>query len=158
MLDPPRDGIHSKALPKILDYGVDRIVYISCKVTSLARDLEMIQGRGYELVKCRAVDQFCQTVHTECVCLLSRKQEGWGSVTIHSHFTHMRKNSQQSCLLMLRILTFCLCGWSDWFQSDKNCQSASYKLCLKNLTAIFYLTVNSNKGMKISWFYHCKKR
>lgn len=76
VLDPPRDGIHSKALPKILDYGVDRIVYISCKVTSLARDLEMIQGRGYELVKCRAVDQFCQTVHTECVCLLSRKQEG----------------------------------------------------------------------------------
>lgn len=76
VLDPPRDGIHSKALPKILDYGVDRIVYISCKVTSLARDLEMIQGRGYELVKCRAVDQFCQTVHTECVCLLSKKQDG----------------------------------------------------------------------------------
>lgn len=72
VLDPPRDGIHSKALPKILDYGVDRIVYISCKVTSLARDLEMIQGRGYELVKCRAVDQFCQTVHIECVCLLEK--------------------------------------------------------------------------------------
>ncbi len=73
VLDPPRDGIHPKALPKILDYGVDRIVYISCKVTSLARDLEMIQGRGYQLVKCRAVDQFCQTVHTECVCLLEKK-------------------------------------------------------------------------------------
>ena len=41
-------------------------------MTSLARDLEMIQGRGYELVKCRAVDQFCQTVHTECVCLLEK--------------------------------------------------------------------------------------
>lgn len=78
VLDPPRDGIHPKALPKILDYQVERIVYISCKVTSLTRDLEMIQGRGYELVKCTAVDQFCQTVHTECVCLLSRKQEGCG--------------------------------------------------------------------------------
>lgn len=78
VLDPPRDGIHPKALPKILDYRADRIVYISCKVTSLARDLEMIQGRGYGLVKCTAVDQFCQTVHTECVCLLSRKQEGCG--------------------------------------------------------------------------------
>jgi 23S rRNA (uracil-5-)-methyltransferase RumA len=76
VLDPPRDGIHPKALPKILDYRVDRIVYISCKVTSLARDLEMIQGRGYKMVKCTAVDQFCQTVHTECVCLLSRKQTG----------------------------------------------------------------------------------
>lgn len=73
VLDPPRDGIHPKALPKILDYQVERIIYISCKVTSLARDLEMIQGRGYELVKCTAVDQFCETVHTECVCLLLKK-------------------------------------------------------------------------------------
>ena len=72
VLDPPRDGIHPKALPKILDYGVDKIVYISCKVTSLARDLEMIQARGYQVEKCTAVDQFCQTVHVETVCLLSK--------------------------------------------------------------------------------------
>lgn len=72
VLDPPRDGIHPKALPKILDYKVDKIVYISCKVTSLARDLEMMQGRGYEVVKCVAVDQFCETVHVESVVLLSR--------------------------------------------------------------------------------------
>lgn len=74
VLDPPRDGIHPKALPKILDYGVDKIVYISCKVTSLARDLEMIQERGYRVVKAVAVDQFVNTVHVETVCLLSRKQ------------------------------------------------------------------------------------
>lgn len=73
VLDPPRDGIHPKALPKILDYGVDTIVYISCKVTSLARDLAMFQARGYEVVKAVAVDQFCETVHVETVCLLSRK-------------------------------------------------------------------------------------
>lgn len=73
VLDPPRDGIHPKALPKILDYQVDKIVYISCKVTSLARDLAMIQDRGYEVVKCVAVDQFCETVHVECVTLLQRK-------------------------------------------------------------------------------------
>ena len=73
VLDPPRDGIHPKALPKILDYGVEKIVYISCKVTSLARDLEMIQARGYQVEKCTAVDQFCQTVHVETVVLLSRK-------------------------------------------------------------------------------------
>ena len=72
VLDPPRDGIHPKALPKILDYGVENIVYISCKATSLARDLEMIQARGYRVVKCTAVDQFCQTVHVETVCLLSK--------------------------------------------------------------------------------------
>lgn len=72
VLDPPRDGIHPKALPKILDYGVDKIVYISCKVTSLARDLEMIQERGYKVVKAVAVDQFVHTVHVETVCLLSK--------------------------------------------------------------------------------------
>ena len=75
VLDPPRDGIHPKALPKILDYGVDKIVYISCKVTSLARDLEMIQARGYKVVKAVAVDQFCHTVHVETVVLLSREEK-----------------------------------------------------------------------------------
>ena len=74
VLDPPRDGIHPKALPKILDYQVDKIVYISCKLTSLARDLEMMQGRGYEVVKCTAVDQFCGTVHVETVVLLSQQK------------------------------------------------------------------------------------
>ncbi len=74
VLDPPRDGIHPKALPKIIDYQVETIVYISCKATSLARDLEMFQGRGYEVKRCMAVDQFCQTVHVECVCLLTRNR------------------------------------------------------------------------------------
>ncbi|MBQ2986695.1 MAG: 23S rRNA (uracil(1939)-C(5))-methyltransferase RlmD [Tyzzerella sp.] len=67
VLDPPRDGIHPKALPKILDYGVDTIVYISCKVTSLARDLEMMQAKGYRVVKAVAVDQFVNTVHVEVI-------------------------------------------------------------------------------------------
>ena len=74
VLDPPRDGIHPKALPKILDYGVDRIVYISCKMTSLARDLEMMQMRGYRVEKMTAVDQFCETVHVEVVALLSNEE------------------------------------------------------------------------------------
>lgn len=75
VLDPPRDGIHPKALPKIIDYGVENIVYISCKVTSLARDLEMLQARGYEVKRCVAVDQFCETVHVETVALLTRKKD-----------------------------------------------------------------------------------
>lgn len=73
VLDPPRDGIHPKALPKILDYGVERMVYISCKPTSLARDLEMFLARGYRVDKVCCVDQFCQSVHTETVCLLSNR-------------------------------------------------------------------------------------
>ena len=74
VLDPPRDGIHPKALPKIIDYGVDKLVYISCKPTSLARDLEMFLGRGYRVEKVCCVDQFCQTVHVETVVLLGRKK------------------------------------------------------------------------------------
>ena len=57
VLDPPRDGIHPKALQKIIDFGVERIVYISCKPTSLARDLELLQGRGYRVEK--AVEWTC---------------------------------------------------------------------------------------------------
>lgn len=49
ILDPPRDGVHPKALPKIINYGVPRIVYISCKPTSLARDLEVFLSRGYRV-------------------------------------------------------------------------------------------------------------
>ena len=75
VLDPPRDGIHPKALPKILEYGVGRIVYISCKMTSLARDLEMMQLAGYRVEKMTAVDQFCETVHCEVVCALSKPEK-----------------------------------------------------------------------------------
>jgi len=73
VLDPPRDGINPKALKKIIDYGVDRLVYISCKPTSLARDLEMLQECGYRVVKASAVDMFPNTVHVETVCLLYKE-------------------------------------------------------------------------------------
>ncbi len=72
VLDPPRDGIHPKALQKIIDFGVEKIVYISCKPTSLVRDLEMLQGRGYKVEKCVGVDMFPGTGHVETVCLLSK--------------------------------------------------------------------------------------
>ena len=74
ILDPPRDGIHPKALPKILSYGVDHIVYISCKATSLARDLPAFLAAGYKVEKACCVDQFCQTVHVETVVLLSQQK------------------------------------------------------------------------------------
>lgn len=73
VLDPPRDGIHPKALPKIIGYGVEHIVYISCKATSLARDLEAFLAAGYQVERACCVDQFCETVHVETICKLSRK-------------------------------------------------------------------------------------
>lgn len=72
ILDPPRDGIHPKALPKILSYGVNRIVYISCKATSLARDLPAFLAAGYHVEKVCCVDQFCQTYHIETVVKMSK--------------------------------------------------------------------------------------
>lgn len=70
VLDPPRDGIHPKALQKIINYGVDRIVYISCKPTSLIRDLVVFQEEGYRVDKAVAVDMFPGTYHVETCCLL----------------------------------------------------------------------------------------
>ena len=73
VLDPPRDGIHPKALKKILDYGVDSLVYISCKPTSLARDMEAISAAGYRIIRWGMVDMFPFTGNVETVCLLSKK-------------------------------------------------------------------------------------
>ncbi len=75
VLDPPRDGVHPKALEKIIDFGVDKMVYIACKPTSLARDLEMLQGRGYKVERIACIDLFPGTYHIETVCLLSRKAQ-----------------------------------------------------------------------------------
>ena len=72
VLDPPRDGVHPKALKKIVDYGVDTIVYISCKPTSLVRDLEYITENGYEIKKVACVDMYPYNYHVETVCLLSK--------------------------------------------------------------------------------------
>ena len=74
ILDPPRDGIHPKALPKIIAYGVERIVYISCKPTSLVRDLEVFLENGYEVERAVAVEQFPFTGNIETVCLLSNRK------------------------------------------------------------------------------------
>ncbi len=72
ILDPPRDGIHPKALSKILEYGVERMVYVSCKPTSLVRDLEMFLEKGYMVERVVAVDQFPWTANVEVVSLLQR--------------------------------------------------------------------------------------
>lgn len=73
ILDPPRDGINPKALEKIINYGVDHLVYISCKPTSLQRDLVTLQERGYRVVKVCPVDEFPMTAHTETVVLLTKE-------------------------------------------------------------------------------------
>jgi len=72
ILDPPRDGINPKALKKIINYGVQEMVYVSCKPTSLVRDLMILREAGYEVKRCCLVDMFPGTVHVECVVLMSK--------------------------------------------------------------------------------------
>lgn len=72
ILDPPREGIHPKAIRKIIDYGVENIVYISCKPTSLSQDLATFETFGYHVERVSNVDMFPGTVHVETVCLLSK--------------------------------------------------------------------------------------
>ena len=72
ILDPPRDGVHPKALGKILAYGVERIVYISCKPTSLARDLVRFLEEGYRAERVVCCDMFPWTGNVETVVLLTK--------------------------------------------------------------------------------------
>ncbi len=74
VLDPPRDGIHPKALEQIIRYGVEQMIYISCKPTSLARDLEILQERGYMAERICCVDMFPATANVETVVQLSQQK------------------------------------------------------------------------------------
>lgn len=74
ILDPPRDGIHPRALQKIIAYGVKHMVYISCKPTSLARDLEVLTKEGYRVDKVACVDMFPGTANVETICLLTKQE------------------------------------------------------------------------------------
>ena len=89
VLDPPRDGIHPKALEKIIRYGVPQMVYISCKPTSLARDLEVLQARGYHVDQVQCVDMFPFTGNVETVCLLSKLHEAKHHVNVRLDMDEM---------------------------------------------------------------------
>ena len=96
ILDPPRDGIHPKALPKIIHYGVEHIVYISCKPTSLVRDLESFLAGGYVVEKACAVDQFPWTANVETVCLLSKLHEAKHHVNVRLDMDELDITSVES--------------------------------------------------------------
>ncbi len=72
ILDPPRDGIHPKAIQKIIDYDVDRMIYISCKISSLVRDLEILLEKGYIVEKATCIDQFPWTANVETIVTLKK--------------------------------------------------------------------------------------
>ena len=96
VLDPPRDGIHPKALEKIIRYNVPQMVYISCKPTSLARDLEVLQARGYQVKKVQCVDMFPATGNCETVCLFSKLHEAKHHVNVRLDMDELDITSAES--------------------------------------------------------------
>jgi 23S rRNA (uracil1939-C5)-methyltransferase len=73
LLDPPRQGCDRAAIETLLDLLPQRLVYISCKPATLARDLELLtRGNHYHLTHVQPADFFPQTAHVECAAFLSR--------------------------------------------------------------------------------------
>lgn len=75
VLDPPRDGIHPKAIEKIIQFNADKIIYISCKPTSLVRDLNIFLNNEYRLEKVKCMDMFPHNFHVEVCVLMSRVEK-----------------------------------------------------------------------------------
>lgn len=72
VVDPPRVGIQPKALDKILEYGVDQIVYVSCNPKTLADNIKYMEYYGYKCTYLKPFDNFCFTKHIESICCLTR--------------------------------------------------------------------------------------
>lgn len=73
ILDPPRKGCDEKLLNTVVGANPERIVYVSCKPSTLARDLKYLTDKGYNVKKIVPVDMFPRTSHVECCVLLCRK-------------------------------------------------------------------------------------
>ncbi len=73
VVDPPRSGIMPKALDKIMAYGVNEMVYVSCNSKTLAENLVQLRAAGYQAVKAIAVDMFSHTSHVEVVVKLEKR-------------------------------------------------------------------------------------
>ncbi|MEG0291442.1 MAG: 23S rRNA (uracil(1939)-C(5))-methyltransferase RlmD [Anaerovoracaceae bacterium] len=72
IVDPPRKGIDPKSLDKIIKYGVEQILYISCNPKTLVDNLYYMNYFGYEIKYFKPFDNFPNTKHTECICLLQK--------------------------------------------------------------------------------------
>ena len=71
IVDPPRKGLSSGAVRKIIELSPKRLVYISCNPATLARDLKVLNESGYCIKNICAVDMFPRTANIECCCLLT---------------------------------------------------------------------------------------
>ena len=75
VVDPPRVGIHDKAVKMLAGYGIEEIVYVSCNPKTLCINLDLFRELGYEIVQMKAYDNFPMTKHVESIVLMSRKKD-----------------------------------------------------------------------------------
>lgn len=73
ILDPPRVGCMKEVLEAIASKKINKIIYVSCEPSTLARDIKYLRDRGYELIEIQPIDMFPQTYHIENVALLKLK-------------------------------------------------------------------------------------
>ena len=71
VLDPPRAGVHSRVLKRLIEVKPERIVYVSCDLGTLARDVGVLQKEGYRVRKVQPVDMFPWTQHVESIVLMT---------------------------------------------------------------------------------------
>ncbi|MCC3869097.1 23S rRNA (uracil(1939)-C(5))-methyltransferase RlmD [Terrisporobacter mayombei] len=74
VVDPPRKGCDEKVLDTIVSMEPDRVVYVSCNPSTLARDLNYLDERGYKCLEVQPVDMFPHSVHIENVALIVKKK------------------------------------------------------------------------------------
>ena len=73
IVDPPREGVHPRTLSGLMGYGVRKFIYISCKISSLARDMDIILSAGYILKRACCVNMFPKTGGIETVAVFEKK-------------------------------------------------------------------------------------
>lgn len=72
VLDPPRKGCEEEVLEAIVNLGAERVVYVSCNPSTLARDVKYLLENGYKVKEVQPVDMFPHTAHIESVALLTK--------------------------------------------------------------------------------------
>ena len=85
VVDPPRKGLASDVIDSICGMNPQRVVYVSCDVSTQARDLKLFEEKGYVATKATAVDMFPRTSHVETVVCLSReKADDYVRISVHT--------------------------------------------------------------------------
>jgi 23S rRNA (uracil1939-C5)-methyltransferase len=98
ILDPPRSGCKESLLRTVADIGPERIVYVSCNPSTLARDIKILNSLGYSFIECTPVDMFPHSSHVETVCCLYHQKKDFISVPYKPRNADYLKRSSRSAV------------------------------------------------------------